>query len=128
LRLMEEMLDDDDNFMATETMQIESSQAQLEKPFWEAPDAYMRNSPIFRADKIDAPLLLLHGDLDLAVTGLSGAERLYNAMLRADNHPTLVRYWGEGHVAQSDWAMRDQWMRITTWFGFYLKGEKPAVH
>jgi dipeptidyl aminopeptidase/acylaminoacyl peptidase len=127
LRPMEEMLDDDDNLMASETMLIESSQAQLEKPFWEAPDAYIRNSPIFRADKIDTPLLLLHGDLDLAVTGLSGAERLYNAMLRAGKRPTLVRYWGEGHVAQSDWAMRDQWMRITTWFGVYLKGEKPQV-
>jgi dipeptidyl aminopeptidase/acylaminoacyl peptidase len=124
---MEMMLDDDNNLMASETMLIESSQARLEKPFWLASDAYMRNSPIFRADKIDSPLLLLHGDLDLAVTGLSGAERLYNAMLRADKHVTLVRYWGEGHVAENDWAMRDQWMRITTWFGVYLKGEKPPA-
>ena len=127
LRSTEAMFNDDDNMDAREAMLIESGQSRLEKPFWLAPDAYMRNSPIFRADKMDAPLLLLHGDLDLAVTGLTGAERLYNALLRAGKHPTLVRYWGEGHVAQSDWAIRDQWMRLTTWFAHYLKAEKPAL-
>ena len=128
LRSMNDMFDDDDNMAAQETLLIESGQSRLGKPFWEAPDAYMRNSPIFRADKIDAPLLLLHGDLDLAVTGLTGAERLYNAMLRAGKHPALVHYWGEGHVAEGVGAMRDQWMRITTWFGLYVKGEKAMAH
>ncbi|MEI9993016.1 MAG: prolyl oligopeptidase family serine peptidase [Rhizomicrobium sp.] len=124
LRAMESMLDDDGNMLSHETFLLESGQSRFGKPFWEMPDAYIRNSPIFRVDKIDAPLLLLHGDLDLAVTGLSGAERLYNAMLRAGKTPTLVRYWGEGHVAGDDWAIRDQWLRMTTWFGHYVKGEK----
>ena len=127
LRSTSDMFNDDDNMTAGETLLIESGQIRLGKPFWEAPDAYIRNSPIFRADKIDAPLLLLHGDLDLGATGLTGAERLYNAMLRAGKHPTLVHYWGEGHVAESAGAMRDQWMRFATWFGVYVKGEKPPL-
>jgi dipeptidyl aminopeptidase/acylaminoacyl peptidase len=127
LRSTGDMFNDDDNMTAGETLLIESGQIRLGKPFWEAPDAYIRNSPIFRADKIDAPLLLLHGDLDLGATGLTGAERLYNAMLRAGKHPALVHYWGEGHVSESASAMRDQWMRLTTWFGVYVKGEKPPI-
>jgi len=125
LRAMESMLDDDGNMLSHETFLVESGQSRFGKPFWAMPEAYVRNSPIFRVDKIDAPLLLLHGDLDLAVTGLSGAERLYNAMLRAGKTPTLVRYWGEGHVVNDDWAVRDQWMRMTAWFAHYVKGEKP---
>jgi dipeptidyl aminopeptidase/acylaminoacyl peptidase len=126
LRSTEAMFNDDDDMDSRETSMIESGQSRLAKPFWETPDAYMRNSPIFHVDKMDSPLLLLHGDMDLAVTGLTGAERLYNALQRAGKHPTLVHYWGEGHVAQSDWAMRDQWMRITRWFAYYLKDEKSA--
>ncbi|MEJ0028352.1 MAG: prolyl oligopeptidase family serine peptidase [Rhizomicrobium sp.] len=127
LRDMAAMLDGGSDMLAPEILMIESSQARLARPFWDSPDAYIRNSPIFRADKIDAPLLLLHGDLDMAVTGLSGAERLYNAMLRAGKTAALVRYWGEGHVAVDDWAIRDQWQRMNAWFDFYLKGAKPAA-
>jgi hypothetical protein len=99
---------------------VESGQIRLAQPFWKSPDAYMRNSPAFHIEDIDAPLLLLHGDLDLGVTGLPGAERMYNLMLRAGKKPALVRYWGQGHVAQSAWALRDQWQRITTWFDHYV--------
>jgi len=50
-------------------------------------------------------------------------------MERAGKHPALVHYWGEGHVSESAGAMRDQWMRLTTWFSVYVKGEKPpATH
>lgn len=102
---------------------VEEGQGQLGKPFWQAPEAYLRISPIFHVDTLDAPLLMLHGDLDMGGTDLAGAERMYTALLRAGKKPTLVHYWGEGHVTQSGAAMRDQWMRITTWFGHYLKDE-----
>lgn len=81
----------------------------------------MRNSPAFAVENINSPLLFLHGDLDLGVTGLPGAERMYSAMLRAGKTTALVRYWGQGHVAESAPAIRDQWLRITTWFDHYLK-------
>jgi dipeptidyl aminopeptidase/acylaminoacyl peptidase len=99
----------------------EEGQGQFGKPFWEIPDAYIRNSPIFHVDKLNSPLLMLHGDLDMGSTDLAGAERMYTALVRAGKKPTLVRYWGEGHIAQSASVMRDQWMRITKWLGYYLK-------
>jgi dipeptidyl aminopeptidase/acylaminoacyl peptidase len=99
----------------------EQGPGQLGKPFWQAPEAYIRNSPIFHVETLSSPLLMLHGDLDIGLTDLAGAERMYAALLRAGKQPALVHYWGEGHLAQSASAMRDQWMRITTWFGRYLK-------
>jgi dipeptidyl aminopeptidase/acylaminoacyl peptidase len=100
----------------------EGGQGQLGKPFWLARDAYVRNSPIFHVETLDTPLLMLHGDFDIGSTDLYGAERMYTALSRAGKAPTLIHYWGEGHVAQSGVAMRDQWMRIKIWFDHHLKG------
>jgi dipeptidyl aminopeptidase/acylaminoacyl peptidase len=119
---IDHMLSDSGDIYNPEIKMIENGQIQLQKPFWEAADAYRRNSPIFDIQNIHSPLLFLHGDLDLATTGLSGAMRMYNAMIRAGKTTALVHYWGQGHVAQSASAIRDQWSRITTWFDHYLKG------
>jgi dipeptidyl aminopeptidase/acylaminoacyl peptidase len=102
---------------------IEQGPERFLKPFWQVPETYIRNSPIFGVEELDAPLLMLHGDLDAGPTDLSGGERMYTALLRTGKKPVLVHYWGEGHSARSASAMRDQWKRITAWFGHYLKGE-----
>jgi dipeptidyl aminopeptidase/acylaminoacyl peptidase len=120
LRSQAQTLTDDGSDRPFETEMIETGQIRLAKPFWNDPAPYIRNSPIFQVENINAPLLLLHGDLDMAMTGLQGAERMYHALVRAGKKPTLVRYWGEGHVAQSAWAIRDQHMRMMTWFKAYL--------
>jgi dipeptidyl aminopeptidase/acylaminoacyl peptidase len=94
------------------------SQSGLDEPFWRAPQAFARASPIFSVDRMDAPLLILHGDIDDA---WFDAARMYAALARAGKKPVLVRYWGEGHLALSQAAVRDQWLRITTWLDNYLK-------
>lgn len=120
---MDKILTDDGDIYDLEIKMVENGQIQLHQPFWKAAAAYERNSPIFSVEKIDSPILFLHGDLDLGVTGLPGAERMYNALLRAGKTTALVRYWGQGHVAQSAPAIRDQWSRLTAWFGHYVKGD-----
>ncbi len=74
-----------------------------------------------RAHKLDAPLLILHGDMDIGPTSFMGAARMYAALVRAGKKPTLVRYWGEGHVVRSEAGVRDQWSRISEWFKAHLK-------
>lgn len=118
---MDKILTDDGDIYDLEIKMVENGQIQLHQPFWKAADAYERNSPIFSVEKIDSPILFLHGDLDLGVTGLPGAERMYNALLRVGKTTALVRYWGQGHVAQSAPAIRDQWFRMTAWFAHYVK-------
>lgn len=124
---IDHMLSDNGDIYNPEIKMIENGQIQLQKPFWEATDAYRRNSPIFDIQNIRSPLLFLHGDLDLATTGLSGAMRMYNAMVRAGKTTALVHYWGQGHVAQSASAICDQWSRITAWFDHYLKTDVQAT-
>jgi len=123
---IDHMPSNNDDIYNPEIKMIENGQIQLQKPFWEAADADRRNSPIFDVQNIRSPLLFLHGDLDMATTGLSGAVRMYNAMVRAGKTTALVHYWGQGHVAQSASAIRDQWSRIITWFDHYLKAGTQA--
>jgi dipeptidyl aminopeptidase/acylaminoacyl peptidase len=114
-------LTDDGRSQRVDMEIIETGQIRLGKPFWKDPQPYIRNSPIFQVERIDAPLLLLQGDLDSSLTSLPDADRMYNALVRAGKKPALVRYWGEGHVAESQSAIRDQWARIKAWFNHYLQ-------
>lgn len=93
---------------------------------WADPQPYVRNSPIFRVEDIDTPLLIMHGDLDDSITTLPGAERMYNALVRAGKHRCSCGTGEEGHTAESEAAVRDQWARITTWFDHYLRGQQPG--
>ena len=65
--------------------------------------------------------MLTVGDLNLGATSLLESERMYAALKRAGNPTVLVRYWGEGHVQDSESALRDEWTRIIGWFDHYLK-------
>jgi dipeptidyl aminopeptidase/acylaminoacyl peptidase len=104
-----------------ETLIIEGSQMGLGTPPWVDPKAYELNSPLFAVDHIKSPLMLTVGDLNLGATSLLESERMYAALKRAGNPTVLVRYWGEGHVQDSESALRDEWTRIIGWFDHYLK-------
>ena len=52
-----------------------------ERTFWQAPHVYLKNSPFTHADKIEAPLLLIHGNDDPNPgTHVFQTERLFAAM------------------------------------------------
>jgi len=99
------------------------SQSGLDEAFWRTPEAFERASPIYSVERMNAPLLMLQGDLDDAYFD---AARMYGALARAGKKPVLVRYWGEGHLALSEASLRDQWARMTTWLDAYLK-TRPQV-
>lgn len=78
-------------------------------PF-EDPEIYIRNSPVFLAPKIAAPVMLIHSDMD----GFSmyQFDEMYGALTRAGKEVRYVRYWGEGHGPSSPANIRDMWQRI----------------
>lgn len=78
-------------------------------PF-EDPDIYYRNSPVFMAPKISAPVLLIHSDMD--GFSMSQFDEMYGALLRAGKDVRYVRYWGEGHLPSSPANIRDMWQRM----------------
>ncbi len=47
--------------------QYEQTQSRIGATLWQAPHEYLENSPIFHADRVKTPLLMLHNDQDEAV-------------------------------------------------------------
>ena len=61
---------------------------------------YLDNSPYYQADKIFTPLLLVHGDDDMAY---HDAQKLFTALRRMERPAVLASYAGQGHVI-SEWT------------------------
>ena len=93
-------------------------------PPWKDPERYIRNSPLFSADKIQTPLMLIHGDDDFVDVGQP--QELFNALQRQGKDSVFVRYWGEGHTFGSPANIRDMWQRIFAWFDDYLDIARDA--
>jgi dipeptidyl aminopeptidase/acylaminoacyl peptidase len=71
---------------AEPAFQYERSQTRLGASVWQRQDLYIKNSPLFRADKITTPLLIMHNDKDGAVPWYQGIE-LFTAMRRLGKKP-----------------------------------------
>lgn len=101
----------------------ETGQGGLGGTPWGQAKAYAENSPIFRADRIVAPLLLIHGENDFV--GVNEAETMFTALWRQDKDVQLVTYWGEQHVFYSPGTVRDLWTRLDAWFARTI-GSSPS--
>lgn len=82
---------------------------------WSDQGLYMRNSPIFYAERIQTPLLIVHSDQDDNVP-MSHSEEMFSAMVQLKKRASFVRYWGEGHAINSPANQRDLWQRRLAWF------------
>ena len=105
-------------------MQYEKSQSRIGGSLWEAPTRYIENSPIFWADKIQTPLLMLHNDQDGAVPWYQGIE-LFVAMRRLGKPAWLLNYNGEAHGIRKHHNRKDWTVRLQQYFDHYLK-DAPA--
>jgi dipeptidyl aminopeptidase/acylaminoacyl peptidase len=98
----------------------EWEQLRMGVPPWVDPERYIRNSPLFAADKITTPVLIFAGDLDnLPIQ----SEAMFTALRRQGKRAEFVRYLGEGHWLESPANLIDMWQRIFEWLDGYLKGE-----
>jgi len=85
------------------------------------PAGYWSNSPLAYADRVETPLLMIHGEFD--IRGGSGqAEEFFTALFRRGKTAKLLRYGGESHsLAQSPANVRDIYAQTIAWFDKYLK-------
>jgi dipeptidyl aminopeptidase/acylaminoacyl peptidase len=107
-----------------ETGHAETGQERMEVPLYEDREAFIRNSATFHANRMNAPLLIGHGDKDGACD-LHQSVEMYNVARRAGKQLVLLVYAGENHGLSSKPVRVDYQRRIQEWFGHYLKGE-PA--
>lgn len=89
---------------------------------WNNPDLYTKHSSLFNADKINTPLLLLHGTVDTNVPPFE-SQQLYTALRILGKTVEYIQVDGQDHVI-TDWNKRLQWQdAIFAWFAKYLKDQ-----
>lgn len=103
---------------------FETSQGRFDGPWYERTDAHIRNSPMFNASKIKAPLLVAFGDKDGAVDWHQGIE-MYGTMRRMEKPHVMLVYADENHGLAKKENQIDYQQRQREWFDHYLLG-KPA--
>jgi dipeptidyl aminopeptidase/acylaminoacyl peptidase len=84
----------------------------------EAPDLYLRHSPITYVEKMSTPVLILHSEQDLRCP-INQAEELFVALRTLGRQPVMVRFPGESHELSRSGAPRHRVMRaelILDWF------------
>ncbi|MFQ5639798.1 MAG: prolyl oligopeptidase family serine peptidase, partial [bacterium] len=104
--------------------QYERTQSRIGGSLWEYPMRYVENSPIFWADKIETPLLIMHNDHDGAVPWYQGIE-LFVALRRLNKPSWLINYNGEPHWPTKFPNKKDWAVRLQQFFDHYLK-DAPA--
>jgi len=96
------------------------------RTFWEIPRIYERMSPFWYADKINEPILLIHGEADdNSGTFPIQSERLYMAL---KGHGATVRYVTLPNEAHGYAARESNFHTITetlNWLDKYVKNAQP---
>ena len=101
--------------------QYEKTQSRIGGSLWQYPMRFMENSPIFWADKIQTPILLLHNDADDAVPWYQGIE-FYLGLRRLGKEVYLFSYNGEPHGIRRRPNQKDFALRLQQYFDYELKG------
>jgi dipeptidyl aminopeptidase/acylaminoacyl peptidase len=106
--------------------QYEKSQSRIGGTLWEYPLRYIDNSPLFQADKIETPVLMMHNDDDGAVPWYQGIE-FFVALRRLGKPVWMLNYNGEPHGLQKYQNKRDFAIRMQQFFDHYLQGAPAPV-
>ena len=101
--------------------QYEHTQSRIGATLWEAPMRYIENSPIFHADRVQTPLMILANDADDAVPWYQGIE-YFLALRRLGKEVYLFSYNGEPHHLDRRPNQKDYTVRMQEFFDHYLKG------
>ncbi|NIO28551.1 MAG: prolyl oligopeptidase family serine peptidase [Candidatus Latescibacteria bacterium] len=89
---------------------------------WNRPDIYVDQSPLFSADKINTPLLLLHGASDTNVPP-GESDQMYAALKLLEKEVEYIRFAEQNHFIL-DYKKRIAWSdAILAWFDRWLKDE-----
>jgi dipeptidyl aminopeptidase/acylaminoacyl peptidase len=91
---------------------------------WSHRQLYVDQSPLFNANKINTPLLLLHGNADTNVPLIESLQ-MFTALKLLGREVALVEVEGQNHHIQ-DYGKREKWLATQmAWFARWLK-EDPT--
>jgi len=107
---------------AYQTAIMEGGQGLLGGSPWQFLQRYIDNSPFFYLDRVETPLLIVHGAKDRTVASFLGDE-LFVGLRRLGKEVQYAKYEGEGH-SPPDWSYENQvdyCNRVIAWFDKHLK-------
>lgn len=105
--------------------QYEKMQSRIGGNLIDSLDAYIANSPIFFADKMNTPMLIMFGDIDDAVPWQQGIE-LYLSCRRYEKPCIMLQYENEPHHLKKYANKLDYTIKMKQFFDHYILG-KPAA-
>lgn len=98
-------------------------QALARKYPWQDAEWFAERSPLFRADRVATPLLLMHGDEDANVPPAE-SEQMFTALDWLGRDVELVRFGGEDHGLRGRWANRvAHRTMLVEWFDRWLRDQ-----
>lgn len=91
-------------------------------PPWQFPNKYIEDSPVFYLDRVQTPLLLVHGAEDSAAPAFL-ADEIFVWLRRLGREVEYAKYEGEEHWEGTwDYANQVDYLnRIINWFDKHLK-------
>ena len=107
---------------SAQTRWAESGQGRMGTTPWGDPETYVHNSPLFFLDRVEAPLLMLHGADDRNTPAYLAAE-IFTGLRHLGRTVAFVSYAGEGHDWRA-WSFPnklDYWRRLLDWFDEHLR-------
>jgi dipeptidyl aminopeptidase/acylaminoacyl peptidase len=103
----------------------EGGQGMMGGSPWEFRSRYIENSPYFYFDRVQTPLLIIHGAEDQRVP-VKNADQVFVSLRRLGKDVVYARYEGEDH-SELYWGyanQRDYCERMIAWFDEHLKTGK----
>ncbi len=92
------------------------------RTFWEAPEVYFAMSPFMHADKINEPMLMIHGMVDNnSGTFPVQSERMYHAIKGLGGKARLVMLPNESHGYRARESVLHALAEMIEWFDRYVK-------
>ena len=89
---------------------------------WTRKDLYVDRSPLFNADKINTPILFLHGDADTNVP-VGESIQMFTALKLLGKETAFVAVKDQNHHIL-DYNKRQMWQNtIFAWFAKYLQDD-----
>ena len=97
-----------------------------QRTLWQAPEVYFRMSPFMHADKINEPILLIHGMADNnSGTFPFQSRRLYHALKGHGATVRLVMLPHESHGYRARESVLHMLWEMTEWLDRYIAGDFP---
>jgi dipeptidyl aminopeptidase/acylaminoacyl peptidase len=90
------------------------------------PEIYRVSAPILHMDKLERPLLVLHGTNDRNVS-FADSLRLFDVLIKLGKPFESQIYPGEIHFFRRDMVLRDAWRRIEEFFDRTVKNGPVMV-